>query len=354
MTNRHQDERRLRVDFIARAAAALTLLIVPAYHLIDVIAGQAPAELLRQQALWRIPALLVAVGLLAQVSLRPKAEGTVWLLRLLTLAIMAMMFGMFAFNAQHPEGDPERMARGLILVTFAVSLLSIGGAREVLAIFTVPFVACLAWLWRTQADLHELTLLLVDPLMMLAVALITAELFYRLRERSVRLETELERLAATDALTGLANRRDFEDRLQDEMARSKRHGEPLSVVLGDLDHFKRVNDTYGHGTGDQLLRQIGHILQKDLREEDLAVRWGGEEFLLMLPATDLEHAVETAERIRSTIAARPIRCDTADISITISFGAAQYAAGELITQLIRRADEAMYRAKSEGRNRVCC
>lgn len=169
---------------------------------------------------------------------------------------------------------------------------------------------------------------------------------------------ELDRQANIDGLTGLANRRQLDTRLAEEMARSTRHKTPLSVMLADVDHFKHYNDHYGHQAGDQCLKQVARCLSRSVhRPGDLAARYGGEEFCVLLPETPLQAATELAERIRDTLAARQIphaRAAAADI-VTLSLGVAVYASdsdaqGE---QLLRRADQALYRAKQQGRNRVC-
>lgn len=334
-------------------AAAIVLVFVPIYHLMDVFIDDTPTDLLWIHAFWRMPPLLLAIAALVAYLGNARYSSYKAILRVLTFSVMAMVLGMFSADLVHESGDPSLMARGIIICTFAISLVSLSGARELLAIFGLPFLAAVAWIADQSIDLQPLTSQLIDVLMALFIALVISEVFFRIRRHQYELQGELEQQARTDALTGLANRRVFEDRLGKEMARSKRHGDPLSIVLGDLDHFKGVNDSFGHEVGDRLLHEVSRILQETLREEDLAVRWGGEEFLLMLPATNLDSAFEVAERIRSRIADGPIPCDGQNVPVTISFGVAQLARDESIHQLIRRADDAMYRAKSEGRNRVC-
>ncbi len=163
----------------------------------------------------------------------------------------------------------------------------------------------------------------------------------------------------TDALTGLHNRRYLERRLQEEVARARRYRHPLSCLFIDADHFKRVNDNYGHGTGDEVLREISLRVRECLRASDMATRFGGEEFTLLLPQTDAEEAINLAERIRLKIFSNPVvtRSGT-ELKVTVSIGVSQLtatngddfdAAGE---RLIKEADRALYQAKEEGRNRV--
>lgn len=335
------------------AASALALLVLPVYQLVDILAGRTPSELLWIHAGWRMPVMLVALAGLLSCLLKPEASRLKLLLRMLTASVMFMMFGMFTANTLHAAGNPEQMARGIIMATFAVSLLSLRGGREVLILFSVPFALCLGWLALQGANLLETMYRLTDPLMMLVIAMIASELFYRIRGQQFALQRELRELASIDALTGLHNRRELENRISEEMSRSRRHAEPMSIVIGDLDRFKRVNDSFGHAVGDDVLRAVGERIRRNLRTEDLAVRWGGEEFLLLLPSTDEQQAVGVADKIRQAIADRPVACGDREVPVTISFGVAQLGSDEQVSELVRRADDAMYRAKSGGRNRVC-
>ncbi len=159
--------------------------------------------------------------------------------------------------------------------------------------------------------------------------------------------------AAHDALTGLANRRAALDRLGSEVARARRSGTPLSVLMLDLDRFKVVNDTWGHAAGDLVLVETAGILRGELRGEDLGVRFGGEEFLAILPGTDVAAARHVAERIRRRTAESRVETGDGDaIRITISIGVATLEGPEAPSTLVARADAALYRAKQGGRNRV--
>jgi diguanylate cyclase (GGDEF)-like protein len=159
--------------------------------------------------------------------------------------------------------------------------------------------------------------------------------------------------ATTDSLTGLLNRRAFLDSTIKEVARTKRYGDTLSVVLLDIDHFKQINDHRGHAGGDAVLQSVGRLLTGALRSCDIAARWGGEEFVLVLPSTPLDGGMQVAERVRETLAsARILDSNQELIPVTASFGVACYRGDESLEQVIDRADRAMYRAKSQGRNRV--
>lgn len=161
--------------------------------------------------------------------------------------------------------------------------------------------------------------------------------------------------AKTDVLTGLANRRGLDDFLRAAQIRAMEHDEPLSVMLIDIDHFKRFNDSFGHQLGDHVLRLIAQVLKEGLRRDDLAARYGGEELVAVLPGADLSACKEAAERIRKTIADRQVvRRATGEViaKVTVSVGISQFVLGESITELFERCDRALYVAKRSGRNRT--
>ncbi|MFO0788957.1 MAG: diguanylate cyclase [Pirellulales bacterium] len=156
--------------------------------------------------------------------------------------------------------------------------------------------------------------------------------------------------ARTDSLTGLANRRAFDDELKRRLSEWQRKGTACSLVLLDVDHFKKFNDTHGHQVGDEVLRQVAKVLTVQCREMDVPCRYGGEEFGVILPATDAKTACKVAERIRSAIEAATTVCDNKKLKITCSLGVADFASAEDIALLIRRADDALYVSKKAGRN----
>ena len=154
----------------------------------------------------------------------------------------------------------------------------------------------------------------------------------------------------TDPLTGVGNRRRLEQALAAETSRFERTGKSLCAFMADLDHFKSINDTYGHEAGDRVLAAFGDLLRHRTRATDVVARFGGEEFVGLMPDTDLQNAVAIAERIRQALAGCHI--EPLHHSVTVSFGVAEMAAGEQGITLLRRADSALYRAKHSGRNRV--
>jgi two-component system cell cycle response regulator len=170
---------------------------------------------------------------------------------------------------------------------------------------------------------------------------------------NARLHRTVQRQALVDSLTGLANRRLCEAALEKEVARAERFTEPLALVLADLDDFKAVNDMHGHPTGDEVLREFAHALQESVREIDLAARWGGEEFAVILPGTNLAGGIKLAERVAAALRERVVVSPAGDrLSTTASFGVAAFPAVKTANDLLAAADAALYEAKRAGKNRV--
>jgi len=171
--------------------------------------------------------------------------------------------------------------------------------------------------------------------------------------RMATLVEESRWMATTDALTGLSNRRAFVDWAIREVARCARYNDHFCVTLLDVDHFKQVNDRYGHAAGDSVLAAVSRLMGGIVRSCDVVARWGGEEFVVALPSTSLDGAMLVADRIRAALEVLPITDPSGQIlNVTASFGVAELEAGETLDQVVDRADRAMYAAKSAGRNRV--
>ena len=208
----------------------------------------------------------------------------------------------------------------------------------ILALVGLGFSALLAQLRLRQAELEALN----------------ARLESRVAERTAALSEanrRLARLAAVDGLSGLANRRSFDEALAAELARSRRHGGALSLVMADLDSFKRVNDERGHAVGDEVIRAFARLLSASARRSDLVARYGGEEFAVLMPETTREQALQYAERVRAALAASEL--PEVGWPVTASFGVAQAEAARSAEDFVDAADQALYGAKKAGRNRVC-
>jgi len=167
-----------------------------------------------------------------------------------------------------------------------------------------------------------------------------------------RLHDEITHQAHFDVLTGLPNRRDFEEVFEQEVTRSARYDRSLCVAMGDIDLFKEVNDTYGHGAGDVVLKELGELMRNRLRKSDYIARWGGEEFIILLPETNLDTAAELLNRLRASIAKHVVA--KIGRAVTLSFGVSEFASADTPDDVVKRVDQALYRSKETGRNKVTC
>ena len=187
----------------------------------------------------------------------------------------------------------------------------------------------------------------------LTARLRSGERVIELQQRLLESQAALQHEATHDRLTGLWNRGTVVDHLEGELNRTRREGASLSALLVDIDHFKRINDTYGHAAGDQVLCDISRRIRSQLRAYDAAGRYGGEEFLVVLPGADAADARAVAERIRDSVQGTPVTGESFSHAVSVSIGVAcTDAVGFELSALIRVADEALYRAKAGGRNRV--
>jgi diguanylate cyclase len=182
-----------------------------------------------------------------------------------------------------------------------------------------------------------------------AMASYTARFYYGTVRRA---EKKLVEFATRDSLTGLSNRRNLLSLAEHEIARARRTGEPIALVIADIDHFKQINDQHGHEAGDHVLSRVGALLMQLCRGQDIVARWGGEEFLLLLPATDIAAATTLAERIRESVASAAIDHAGKRVSFTLSLGVAVLSLDEELSTAIARADSLLYQSKAQGRDRV--
>ncbi|HLT12923.1 MAG TPA: GGDEF domain-containing protein [Marinobacter sp.] len=197
----------------------------------------------------------------------------------------------------------------------------------------------------------------LSMIIVLAFEMVTCYILDQSRRRSklglIKLASEFEYAAKHDALTGLANRREGLEQMDTEYQRYLRNSRGFSILLMDIDLFKNINDSYGHQIGDEVIMLVAQTLASQCRKVDTIARWGGEEFLVLLPETSIQEASATAERIREAVAARSTEANGEKISTSISIGVAHIRGSESIDRLLQRADEALYKAKAEGRNRTC-
>lgn len=165
------------------------------------------------------------------------------------------------------------------------------------------------------------------------------------------LNVALREASTHDALTGIANRRLLTERLREESDRAKRYARPLCVIMVDIDRFKFINDDHGHEIGDNVLMEVVRVMEAEIREHDLVGRWGGEEFLVLMPETTTASAIPVMERLREAVARLRVRINDDSLSVTVSLGLSELRADENYSSAINRADVALLRAKRNGRNR---
>ena len=163
---------------------------------------------------------------------------------------------------------------------------------------------------------------------------------------------EIYRMMITDGLTGIANRRKLDEALENEFLRAKRYGRPLSIAILDADHFKKVNDNHGHIVGDFVLKKLATLFQQNIRREELLGRYGGEEFVVVMPEVDSSGAFQLAEKLRKTVETTVFKSSETELPVTISVGVATLGEENSVKDFLDTADQALYRSKEEGRNRV--
>lgn len=261
----------------------------------------------------------------------------------LNSALIGAVMGIAAWAALRASPDASAVppSHWLVAATFFVGagVLSFRVLVILLTGYAPPFEDLRVPVWQV---LLYASMAYVPVLATLGYALMCNDVLNR----------ELARLASRDPLTGILNRRSLEERSEGMLASARRRGRAVSVALIDVDHFKSVNDTFGHEAGDESLRQLVRVLQRTSRAGDLQARWGGEEFLVVMPETEAAAAQIAAERIRAEVEALEFRQDERLIPLRVSIGVAQRLPGEDLSGLVRRADAALYEAKRLGRNRV--
>jgi diguanylate cyclase (GGDEF)-like protein len=230
--------------------------------------------------------------------------------------------------------------------------------RDLMKLYALPAVGIALILFLGPFNRFAIINSTVFLVLALIVGLVLAGVLEVANRRAFMLEMQLKTEARTDSLTGLVNRRAMEEAAASELKRARRNGAVTAVMILDIDRFKSVNDRFGHDMGDQVIIAVARSVQAVIRETDTLARWGGEEFLTLLPSTSLADATALAERIRQAVASTPMPMG-ADVQITVSIGVASSAeAHEDLTNtrwmhMLRAADAALYRAKENGRNRVC-
>lgn len=262
------------------------------------------------------------------------------------------------------EGYESPYYAGIDLLVLCVGLLFSWSARTAVAFNLGIYAFYMAPLLLGLLEIRDFPAALTNQFFMLSTMLVTGlSQHYRrglerrefeAKEEQKRLLAEVQQLATVDPLTNLYNRRHFFRLGEDEIDRARRYGHPLSVLMIDIDHFKSINDSHGHSVGDQVISTIAGRLANGLRKSDIAGRYGGEEFAMILPETDVANATSiVAERLRVAVADTPVETAVGPLKVTISVGvAAVLKSGETLLDALTRADNGLYAAKRAGRNRV--
>jgi diguanylate cyclase len=278
------------------------------------------------------------------------------------LALESFIFNSFApylFNFTLEELFRETVADDvwLLVLVCALALHLFQGWRSgvvAASFYLLSLGATFTYIFTRSLERSDPTLVSLMAQNYLAGAMVLCFLYVlaRYRDNVQRLSLQyemLEQIAFLDALTGLPNRRRMYDTAAQQLELTRRYDTPFCVALLDIDHFKRINDTFGHLKGDEILQQVAGVLRSDFRSVDQLGRWGGEEFLVVLPQTHLTEAVAAAERSRRAV---ETLVKVEGQSVTLSCGVAHHQPGDDITSFLQRADDALYEAKKQGRNKV--
>jgi diguanylate cyclase (GGDEF)-like protein len=284
----------------------------------------------------------------------PILRGTLW------LAFVGFCAGVFADHNGGAHAAPNAPAGGedyglAVLIIAAHTLYAPTGARVVGAFLWLGSAATafagFAVAWSYGNAVPEVMGDLLRFALAGAIAVSLLDIFTRLSGLQIRSTAQnslLKRYALTDSLTELPNRRAFQSSCEKEFAPAAQAGRPVSLIVLDIDRFKQVNDEHGHDAGDRVLQQLAQVVRSVIRPSDYPVRWGGDEFAILLPDSHLSHARLMAERIRLTVETFPFDTGT----VTVSIGTAQLSDDNSFGSLFRRADKALYEAKRHGRNRA--
>lgn len=325
---------------------------------------------------WSIAIILVGFGLW-DVFVDPSHAWSTLLVRVVG-AILLIATGMFQKRPGRAEWMPllakVRLTIAVVASALAASMLDrgygFGVAGLVVIILTGPYIALdtrdllktnlamiavlIPVMLLVSLPTFDLIGTMVFVLLAVAVSMLLGRVLEASNRRGFALELELHRDARTDALTGIDNRRAMQERGRLELKRAKRSGEPVSLILCDLDHFKYINDKYGHEAGDTALTDAAAVLREALRETDALGRWGGEEFMAILPGTDTKGANAVAERMRAAIAGTKLAGLSDSITISLGVTTSEHLDDPALEYdlLVKEADQRLYRAKLEGRNRV--
>ncbi len=333
--------------------SGVVLVFLPIFTILDAtLVSYADGELIWKHILFRLPAVILAITFLL---LHHKKDPGFWaypLLLTLNLSIVGMMAAMFVLHYSEQGGHLLYITQGLTLVIITVATATVYGARDLALIYGLPLTAVIAFIVFSGSPFPDNPIHLAFIPAAIGIGVVIATMLYQEHQRTFIASQQLEHSALTDALTGLPNRRSMQTDLQAEWSRAKRDEQCFAVLMADLDRFKAVNDQHGHEVGDEVLTILATRFTNTLRGGDRVARWGGEEFLLLIPNATEESAMAVAEKVRRAVAEPPFATSAGNLAVTLSLGVALHRQTESIDEVISRADKALYRAKQEGRNRA--
>ncbi len=345
-----QRYQRMAARRIGVVTAWVLLVLLPVMQLLEAQAVPLEPERFVHTTTARGLVLGLAVALLVLRWRRPDGCWPRPMALLLGIGIVSMASVIFLNYYVSARPLMHAASAGLIMSIAASGLLAVRGVRDLIPIYLLPLLVLIFVIVGFGIPVSEASLYFVYPLVMMFIGGVMSEMLYRSGIETFLATQKLRENAMTDPLTGLLNRRAMDGVLHAAGARAQRHGEQYVLIMNDLDHFKRVNDTWGHDVGDEILQELSRRLEASVRTEDEVCRWGGEEFLVLVQRADAEAGLAVAEKIRAAVAGQPFETSAGSIAVTISLGAAGGGRGDPLEDVIKRADTALYQAKADGRN----
>ncbi len=334
---------------VATVTAWSTLGLLPGLQLLEYLSGASSEALQATNAWLRLPLMLMALVVIALRYARPQGHWPRPAALAFGGALMVVGWLMLAMHANTGDEGVHGVSHVLAMATVAVAVLATRGARDLGWIYLPALLVGLGAmhvLGVPDGPMH-----VVHPVIAMGLGGVIAEMLHRGNRQAFEANLRLAETAMTDALTGLPNRRAMDAQLRAVHARARRHGGAWTVLMADLDHFKRVNDTWGHAVGDEVLAQLAQRLREAVRAEDFVARWGGEEFLVLLQDADATTARRVAEKIRIGVGGQPFATRAGELPVTLSLGVAESRGEARVEDVVHRADQALYAAKHAGRNR---
>lgn len=333
--------------------SSVMLVLLPVFAILDAtLVGDPSGKLVWKHILFRLPAATLSVTFLVFYYKKPQGSWPYPLLLALNLSVVGMVAAMFVCQYSVQGERLLYITQGLTIAIIAVATTTVYGARDLALIYGLPLLTAMPFLSSMAGTMPFNPTYWIHVPVAMGVGTVIATMLHQEHIRTFIARQQVEHNALTDALTDLPNRRAMQIQLHTEWLRAKRSENYFALIMADLDHFKAVNDQYGHEVGDEVLTILANRFNATLRGADHVARWGGEEFLMLIPSTNQDNALIVAEKIRRAVAELPFATSAGELEITLSLGVALHRRRESIDEGINRADRALYQAKHEGRNRV--